>query len=151
MSHKCTGNCRRKQVPSQRSSCPSCSSRKGLSERITAGGVTRLVSKHLHDSGTPGHERYRKEVTEARIKRVLEHWTVKGICRGKTGGYSHTYWGFVKGQSGKDYLMRVAVSLDDQTLVTSYYDNGGARALRRLATGNKDWFEERCLEWEVRK
>ena len=123
MSHKCTGNRRRKQLSSQRSSCPSCSSRKGLPEKITA----------------------------ARIKRVLEHWTVKGICMDNAGGYSHIYWGFVKGRSGKDHPMRVVVSPDDQTLLTSYYDGGAAGALRKLAAGNTDWFEQRCLEWEVRK
>ena len=150
MSHKCTGNCRRKQIPSQRSSCPSCSSRKGLPEKITVVGVTRLVAKHFHDRATPGHKLYRKEVTEARIKRVLEHWTAKGICKDSSGRYSNTYWGFVKGQSGKDHLMRVAVSLDDQTLVTGYYDDGALGRCEGWPTETKDWFEKRCLEWEVR-
>ena len=67
------------------------------------------------------------------------------------GGYSHIYWGFVKGRSGKAHPMRVVVSPDDRMLLTSYYDGGAASALRKLAAGNTDWFEQRCLEWEVRK
>ena len=51
----------------------------------------------------------------------------------------------------KERLMRVAVSLDDQTLVTAYPDSKATKALRKLTAGNTNWFDDRCLEWEVRK
>ncbi len=76
MGHRCGGNCRRKQTPSQRSSCPSCGSAasKRLPETITAGGVTRWLTKHAREQVHEG-------VTANRIQHVLENWVVRGVCK----------------------------------------------------------------------
>ena len=62
MSHRCGANCRRKQTPSRRSSCPSCGSRR-LPQTITAGGRTRTLTQHGRDDVHLG-------TTAKRIERV---------------------------------------------------------------------------------
>ncbi len=131
MSHRCGANCRRKQTPSRRSSCPTCGSGGKLPETITAGGVTRRMTIHARDKAAKG-------VTASHIKRVLE------MCTDNSGSVTTTYWGFVAGHNS---MMRVAVSLDDQRIVTAHFDS---EAARRLAREGRPWFEQRCSNLEVR-
>ena len=72
MSHKCGAGCRRKQTPSERSSCPSCGTRR-LPQTITAGGRTRELTLHGRNDVHGG-------ITAKRIERVLNDWAIRGNC-----------------------------------------------------------------------
>ena len=71
-----------------------------LPETITAGGVTRWLTRHLRENPHPG-------VTAGRIQHVLENWIVRGICTDSNGSVTVTYWGFVPGRKP---VLRVPVS-----------------------------------------
>lgn len=84
--------------------------RQGLPDSITAGGKTRTVSRHLQENPHPG-------ITAERIEHILDTWVVRGNCVHSTGSRTITYWGFVP---GLPRMVRVAVSLDDERIVTAY-------------------------------
>ena len=83
---------------------PGSGRRPELPETITAGGVTRWLTRHLRYEPNPG-------VTAPRIQHALENWIVRGICLdGRTHRETITYWGFVP---GRNEMFRVVISLDD--------------------------------------
>ena len=108
-----------------------------LPETITAGGVTRWLTRHLRDDPRDG-------VNVDRIQRVLENWVVRGICAGESGKETITYWGFVP---GRDDMLRVSVSLDDEEIITAHFDE---HAAGRIIAENRPWFQRRCRDLEVR-
>ena len=108
-----------------------------LPETITAAGVTRWLTRHLRINP-------RVEVTADRIQHVLENWVVRGICAGESGRETITYWGFVP---GRDEMLRVSVSLDDEEIITAHFDE---HAAGRIVTEDRPWFQRRCRELEVR-
>ena len=109
-----------------------------LPETITAGGVTRWLTRHLRDDADPG-------VTDVRIQHVLENWVVRGICKDSRGNSETiTYWGFV---SGRQEMLRVVVSLDDQEIITAHFDDAVAK---RIEAESRPWFQRRCRDLEVR-
>ena len=109
-----------------------------LPETITAGGVTRWLTRHLRE--TP-----RDEVTVARIQYALEHWVVRGVCRDGAGRReAMNYWGLVP---GREDLLRVVVSLDNQEIVTAHFDKFAAE---RVEDEGRPWFQRRCRDLEVR-
>ena len=87
-------------------------------------------------------------VTAGRIRQVLENWLFRCIT---TSGCRDgiTYWGKVE-YEGKERLMRVVVSLDDERLVNAYLDDS---AMRDWINNTRRLFDRRCKEgsFEVRK
>lgn len=141
MSHRCGTSCRRKQVPSQRSSCPSCGSAasRRLPDTITAGGRTRRVSRYFRDDA--GVRPDRQMVTAERIEQVLENWLFR--CVTTSGGREgQTYWGLVR-YNRKERLMKVVVSLDDDTIVNAYLDDKATRDWQRHG---RRYFDRRCRD-----
>ena len=108
-----------------------------LPATITAGGVTRWLTRHLRENP-------RRDVTADRIQHVLENWVVRGICTDDKGSVTMTYWGFVP---GRDMMLRVPVSLDDTEIVSAHFDQW---ATRRIAEEGRLWFQQRCRDLEVR-
>ena len=123
-------------MPSEESERPP-DDRRTLPETITAGGVTRWLTRHLRDHPRPG-------VTAGRIQHVLENWVVRGICTDDSGSVTMTYWGYIP---GRDMMLRVPVSLDDAEIVSAHFDQW---ATRRIAETGRPWFQERCRDLEVR-
>lgn len=112
--------------------------RRRLPETITAGGVTRWLTRHLRVNPDPG-------VTAERIQHVLENWIVRGVCKNdRDNQESITYWGFVP---GRNEMLRVPVSLDDRDIITAHFDR---RAEARIAGEGRPWFQRRCRDLEVR-
>ena len=108
-----------------------------LPETITAGGVTRWLTRHAREDA-------RAEVTAYRIQYALENWVVRGICTNRKGSTTRTYWGFVP---GRDVMLRVSVSLDDAEIVSAHFDQW---ATRRITEEGRPWFQQRCRDLEVR-
>ncbi len=119
---------------------PGCAleSQRELPETITAGGVTRWLTRHLRYEPNPG-------VTVPRIQHTLENWVVRGICvDGRLRRETITYWGFVP---SRNEMFRVVVSLDDQEIITAHFDNSVAK---RIGEEGRPWFRRRCRGLEVR-
>ena len=108
-----------------------------LPQTITAGGVTRWLTRHLREYPDDG-------VTAGRIQYALENWVVRGICTGESGRETITYWGFVP---GRDEMLRVPVSLDDEEIITAHFDE---HAALRIEGEGRPWFQRRCRDLEVR-
>ena len=104
---------------------------------ITAGGVTRWLTRHLREYPDDG-------VTADRIRYALENWIVRGICTGESGREAITYWGFVPGRAA---MLRVPISLDDAEIISAHFD---AHVAIRIAEEGRPWFQRRCRDLEVR-
>ena len=115
--------------------CPSSGSRRR--KTITAGGKTRNVSEHLGSNPHPG-------VTLPMTAYALDKWVGKGVWVDKDGRESTIYLGPVE---GSDHLLRIAVSMDDKTVITSFIDSGATAAWRR---GDMDYFNSKYRDFEVR-
>ena len=110
-----------------------------LPATITANGVTRYLTAHLHG-------KIEAEVTESAIRHVLENWIARAICQNRNRTReSYNYWAFLPGKD--ELMMQVAVSLDDCEIITATLDH---RAAIRLAERGRPWFQRRCRELEVR-
>ena len=133
MSHRCGTGRRRRQSPSRRSGCPSGGSRR----RLDAGGRIRTVSQHMIDYPHPG-------ITRRMTAHVLDHWVVRGIRTDNEGRQSWNYYAIVP-ESGT--MLRVAVSLDDMTIISSFKDESATRAWNR---GELTYFNRVLSEVEVR-
>ncbi len=78
-------------------------------------------------------------VTELRIKLVLENWLFRCITTVRGAG-GQTYWGRVN-YHDKDRLMKVVVSMDDNTIVNAYLDD---KATKDWQKGARRYFRRRC-------
>ena len=143
MSHRCGSTCRRRQKPSTRRDCPNCgSASRWLREPFEAGGQVRRMSATFRKSKAAR----RPEVTLTRVKQVLDHWIVQ--CKteyrepGQPPSIGLSHWGWVE-VDGARKAMQVVTSLDGG-MVRSVYRNRNANA--RLQKGERDWFENRCLD-----
>ena len=113
---------------------------------ITAGDKTRRVSPYLQDDASLRPDR--QMVKARRIRQVLDNWAFR--CITTSGGREgQTYWGEVN-YHGKDRLMKVVVSMDDNTIVNAYLDDKATKDWQRNA---RQFFERRCKEgsFEERK
>ena len=108
-----------------------------LPQTITAGGKTRLVSQHLRNDPHLG-------ITTERIERVIEHWIIRGIRTERDGSQSRCYIAFVP---GLDEMVRVAVSMDDEVIITGFRDR---TATRHWNTGNRGYFVRNYQNLEER-
>ena len=143
MSHRCGPNCRRKQVPSARRDCPSCgSATRWLRRTFRAGGQDRRMSEHFRRD----RARERPEVTEERVKAVLDNWIAKCKSEYRAPGapprVGLSYWGWVD-VDGDRKLMQVVTTMDGSEVRTVNLNRNARKAIQR---GNKDWFNTRCLE-----
>ena len=98
-----------------------------LPQTITASGKARTVSQHMQGAPHIG-------ITAERVERVLEHWMIRGIRTEQDGSQSWCYMAFV---SGMDEMVRVAVSMDDETIITAFRDRTATRHWNR---GNRGYF-----------
>ena len=83
-----------------------------LPHEITAGGRTRTVSQHMRNEPHLG-------VTTRQVEYVLENWVVRGTNTDPHGRQSWIYLAVVP-RLGK--MVRVAVSIDDETVITAFPD-----------------------------
>ena len=77
---------------------------------------------------------------------ALDKWVGKGVWVGKDGRESTIYLGPVE---GSDHLLRIAVSMDDKTFITSFTDSWATAAWKR---GDMDHFNfnRKYRDFEVR-
>ena len=108
-----------------------------LPHEITAGGRTRTVSQHIRNEPHIG-------VTARRVEYVLENWVIRGIHTSPDGRQSRIYLAVVPGL-GK--MVRVAVSIDDETVVTAFPDGSATNNWNKR---NLDYFTRRYQNLEMR-
>lgn len=108
-----------------------------LPATITAGGITRAVSGHMRGMPHPG-------ITAERVRHALENWILRGVRIDVLGDESMCYIGPAPGLRE---MLRVAVSMDDERIITAFSDQGATRALRR---GDDDYFDLEYEDWEKR-
>ena len=109
MSHKCGSGCYRKQ--GKRSECPRCGKRRNrLTHAIRAGGKIRRVSAHMLNNAHP-------EIRRQHVTHALENWIIRGVRTDRNGRESRVYLGFVPGMK---HMLRVAVSMDDKSVVSAF-------------------------------
>ena len=70
------------------------------------------------------------------VVNVLENWVAR---RWNDRRQSMNYWGHVEGRS---QLLMVAVSADDERIVTVYFDTRGTERYDRHTRGQADFFDE---------
>ena len=133
MRHKCGAGCMRKKNPSTRRGCPSCGSRRHLE----AGGRTRAISQHLLNSR-------RAEITRRIVAHVLDNWTIRGIRTDDSGRQS---WNYLAYLPSLETMVRVAVSMDDNTIISAFADRTANRAIRQ---GNRGYFNRIYTNLEER-
>lgn len=112
---------------------------RGLPSTLTADGKTRNVTYHLQQQAIR-----RRELTEEQIVAVLENWIIRGVRTDFNGRQSMAYLGWVE-YEGRNRLMRVAVSLDDQRIITAVLDG---TATDKMEEGNWDYFRRHYAELE---
>ena len=98
-----------------------------LPDSITVGDKTRTVSRHLKEVRHSG-------ITAKRIEYALDNWLLRGIRVDRDGSMSWTYLAFVP---GVNEMVRVAVSIDDQRIITAFADRTATRHWNR---GDRDYF-----------
>lgn len=108
-----------------------------LPKTITASGKARTVSQHMQNEPHPG-------ITAERVECVLEHWVVRGIRTERDGSQSRCYLAFV---SGLDEIVRVAVSMDDEIIITGFRDR---TATRHWNKGDRGYFVRNYQDLEER-
>ena len=108
-----------------------------LPATITAEGRTWAVSRHARDDTHIG-------ITEEVIEFVLENWVIRGIKTDADGRQSLCYWAFV---FGLEKMVRVAVSMDDSLIVTSFPDQSATRNWNR---GDRIYFVRNFRNLEER-
>ena len=120
----CGANCR---------GCPSY----GSPRRLTAGGMTRAVTDHVINNRHP-------RVTIMMVSQVLDNWVVRGIRTAPDGEQSWNYYAFVPGRNS---MLRMAVSLDDERIVSAFPDEDATEAWHR---GDLAYFRRRLTAVEER-
>ena len=122
---------------SRRSETPQGSDYERLPKMITAGGKTRSVSLHARNET-------HLCITAEIIEHVLDNWVIRGIMTDVIGRQSRCHLAFVL-QLGK--MVRVAVSMDDTTIITAFRDTTATQKWRNLDIG---YFDRKYRSLEVR-
>ena len=104
---------------------------------ITSGERTRTLSRHLIEQTHSG-------ITADRIEHVLSSWALRGIRTDSHGLSSLVYLAFVPGLNN---MVRVAVTLDDEMIITAFQDAG---ATRNWLRGNRSYFARQYRDLEER-
>ena len=104
---------------------------------LTAGGRTRTVTDHVINNRHLG-------VTRRMLAHVLDNWVVRGIRTAPDGELSWNYYAFAPGRNS---MLRVAVSVDDERIVAAFPDEGATKAWTR---GDMAYFSRHLSEVEER-
>jgi hypothetical protein len=83
-------------------------------------------------------------VTDEHVSHVLEHWRLRGIRTSANGRQS---WGYLAFVPGLEEMVRVAVSLDDELVISAFQDR---TATRHWNNGNRDYFVRTYQNMEER-
>ena len=83
-------------------------------------------------------------ITTERVAYALEYWILRGVRIDEHDEESICYIGPAPGLRG---MIRVAVSMDDERIITAFADQSATRALRR---GDDDYFDMEYEDWEKR-
>ena len=83
-------------------------------------------------------------ITAERVAHVLEHWLIRGVRTERDGSQSRCYLAFVP---GLDQMVRVAVSMDDEKIVTGFRDRGATRSWNKK---NREYFVTSYRDLEER-
>ena len=94
---------------------------------ITVGGKTQTVSLHLQSAPHIG-------ITAERVAYALGNWLIRGVRRETDGSESMCY---IAAVPGLNELVRVAVSMDDERIITAFLDRTATRHWNRE---DKDYF-----------
>ena len=113
-----------------------------LPDTLNAGGITRLVTAHLQRQAVSIHD----EITLERLISVLNNWVVRGIRHDCRGRQSIAFLGWIAYGGGRR-LMRVAVSIDDQRIISAFLDT---TATEKLNSGDMEYFQRNYEGLEVR-
>ena len=109
----------------------------GSRRKLDAGGRTRTLSRHFLDSP-------HKEITRKIVAATLDNWTIKGVRTDAGGRESMNYLAY---SPDLGRLVRVVVSMDDQTIVSAFQDGNATRALNR---GDTSYFKRAFKDLEIR-
>ena len=82
--------------------------------------------------------------TKKAVAHVLNHWILSGVYTDAYGGKSRVYLGFAPGVKN---MMRVAVSWDDERIVSAFQDRN---AMNNWNRGNRDYFTSKYSDLEER-
>ena len=113
-----------------------------LPDTLTAGGVERELTAHLQRQAVSIHN----EITLERLTSVLNNWVVRGIRTDCCGRQSIAFLGWIE-YSGGRRLMRVAVSIDNQRIISAFLDT---TATEKLNSGDMEYFQRNYEGLEVR-
>ena len=113
-----------------------------LPQTLTAGGRTRQVTAHLQQQAASIHT----EITLERLREVLENWVIRGTRYDRHGRQSIAFLGWVE-FGGDQRLMRVAVSMDDQRIISAFLDTTAAV---KLNSGDMGYFQRNYARLEAR-
>ena len=95
-----------------------------------AGGKKRWISSHIIENPHP-------EVDRRDMTYVLSRWKLVGLRTSPNGRLSWNYYALVP---RRNHVVRVAVSLDDSTVVTVFLDQ---TADKHWKNGNRAYFANR--------
>jgi hypothetical protein len=104
---------------------------------IVAGGRSRTLSQHMLNSPHLG-------ITDEHVSHVLEHWVVRGIFTAADGQGSWNYIAFVP---GLNQMVRVAVSVDDEIVISAFRDRNATTQWNR---SNHSYFASKYSNLEIR-
>ncbi len=105
---------------------------------ITAGGRTRQLTLHAI-------VRMRQyDISEANAAYVLNNWQLRGIDNTLGREASYVYFAYIPEHTK---VLKVAVSLDDERIVTTHFDTRATRDLRR---GTRNYFLRKYQDLEER-
>ena len=113
-----------------------------LPPTLTAGGVQREITIHLHRRAEE-----RDEITLEQIAEALENWVIRGVRNGVEGRPNMAYLGWVEIR-GVRRLMRVGVSMDDRRIATAFLDT---KATDKWNSGDMAYFQRNYQRLEVRR
>ena len=97
---------------------------------IVTNGKRRTLTSHCMD------QIRERGIRETWVADVLENWVAR---RWNDRRESMNYWGYVEDRSR---LLMVAVSADDERIITAYFDTRGTEQYGRHTRGQADFFDE---------
>ena len=109
---------------------------------LTVGGIERELTSHLQKQAETAHN----EITLERLTVVLNNWVVRGIRQDRDGRRSIASLGWIE-HEGVRRLMRVAVSIDDQRIISAFLDK---TATEKLNIGDVGYFQRNYERLEMR-
>ena len=97
---------------------------------------------HLQRQAVTEHN----EITLERLTDVLNNWVIRGVRQDPDGRRSIAFLGWIEHSGGKR-LMRVAISIDNQRIISAFWDR---KATEKLNSGDMEYFQRNYDRLEVR-